>query len=122
MRLTRNHAVHFSNKAATITRRPRLINSEHAQSVEVIVGVVMGQKVVRLKPDRPYRLLRLCNMSHIFLKIRPDGDWMDNRSRVSLSLVGSKHNTPTACFASYSINVVCGIGDKIIILMYLKRR
>ena len=29
--------------------------------MEVIVGVVMGQKVVRPKPDRPYRLLRLCS-------------------------------------------------------------
>ena len=67
MRLTRNHAVHFSNKAATrFTRWPRLINSEHAQSMEVIVGVVMGQKVVRPKPDRPYRLLRLCSFRVFF--------------------------------------------------------
>ena len=50
MRLTRNSAVHFSNKAATRftsnSRWPRLKNSEHAQSMEVIVGMVMGQKVV----------------------------------------------------------------------------
>ena len=45
-------------QGSLVTGRPRLINTEHAQSVEVIVGVVMGQIVVRLKPDRPYHLLR----------------------------------------------------------------
>ena len=63
MRLTRNHAVispTMQRQGSLITRWPRLKNSEHAQSVEVIVGVVMGQKVVLPKPDRPYRLLRLC--------------------------------------------------------------
>ena len=31
-------------QGSLVTRWPRLKNSEHAQSVEVIVGVVMGQK------------------------------------------------------------------------------
>ena len=47
VRLARSHAVHFSNKAEakfTSTWWPRLNNSEHAQSVEIIVGVVMSQK------------------------------------------------------------------------------
>ena len=40
-------AVHFSNRAAakfTSTGWPRLNDSEHAQSVEIIVGVVTSQK------------------------------------------------------------------------------
>ena len=59
-RITQSISPTKQRQGSVVTRWPRLKNSEHAQSVEVIVGVVMGQKVVRPKPDRPYRLLRLC--------------------------------------------------------------
>ena len=58
-RITQSISPTKQRQGSVVTRWPRLKNSEHAQSVEVIVGVVMGQKVVRPKPDRPYRLLRL---------------------------------------------------------------
>ena len=63
----------MQRQGSLVTRWPRLKNSAHAQSVEVIVGVVMGQKVVRPKLDRPYRLLRLW----LYIVLTFFTDWKD---------------------------------------------
>ena len=107
MRLTRNHAVHFSNKAATrFTRNlvATIKNSEHAQSVEVIVGVVIGQKVVRPKPDRQYRLLRLCKQRELNSNLvgQVPADILNHVSGVRRQNYGEL-KTPEALLTNFSL-------------------